>query len=237
MAQLNEYLERMVEVTFGHRGSIDKFIGDAVMAVWGRLRDPSDEQTLNEEALAAVTTAVRMREELAKLNTGWKQRGMQELAFGIGIHQGEAIVGNIGSSARMEFTAIGDTVNSASRLESATKQYGTDLIISDAVRARVSGQFVCRTADMVKVKGKLVPMEIFTVPGRVGECDLAALEIFEEAVRLFRGGIFDEALAAFEKARAAGLDDGLTAMYVERCQEMIANPPENWDGVWTMTKK
>lgn len=237
VAQLNEYLEKMVEVVFGHRGSIDKFIGDAVMAVWGRLRDPSDAKSLNEEANSAVTTAIRMREELAKLNVGWKKREMQELAFGIGIHQGEAIVGNIGSSERMEFTAIGDTVNSAARLESATKQYGVDLIISDAVKNRVHEQFVCRTADLVKVKGKLKPMEVFTVQGRTGECDMAAIETFENAIRLFRAGSFAEALAEFGKARAAGLDDGLTAMYCERCEEMIATPPESWDGVWTMTKK
>ena len=237
VAQLNEYLEKMVEIVFGHRGSIDKFIGDAVMAVWGRLRDPSDEKSLREEALAAVTTAIRMREELARLNVGWKGRNMQELAFGIGIHQGEAIVGNIGSSERMEFTAIGDTVNSASRLESATKQYHTDLIISDSVRERVHEQFVCRTADLVKVKGKVHPMEVFTVAGRKGECDVAVIELFENGVRLFRVGKFTEALAEFEKARTAGLDDGLTAVYCERCQEMIVTPPESWDGVWTMTKK
>lgn len=237
VAQLNEYLEKMVEVVFGHRGSIDKFIGDAVMAVWGRLRDPSDDKSLNEEAISAVTTAVRMREELATLNVGWKNRQMQELAFGIGIHQGEAIVGNIGSTERMEFTAIGDTVNSAARLESATKQYGVDLIISDAVRHRVHDQFVCRSADLVKVKGKMQPLEIFTVQGRKGECDMAVIEIFENAIRLFRSGSFTDALAEFEKARATGLDDGLTAMYLERCQDMIATPPEAWDGVWTMTKK
>jgi len=237
VAQLNEYLEKMVEVVFGHRGSIDKFIGDAVMAVWGRLRDPSDDKSLHEEALSAVTTAIRMREELAKLNTGWKHRDMQELAFGIGIHQGEAIVGNIGSSERMEFTAIGDTVNSAARLESATKQYGVDLIISDAVRNRVHEQFICRTADLVIVKGKTQPMEVFTVQGRKGECDMAPIETFENAIRQFRAGNFTEALAGFEKARASGLDDGLTAVYRERCEEMIATPPETWDGVWTMTKK
>ncbi len=237
VAQLNEYLEKMVEVVFGHRGSIDKFIGDAVMAVWGRLRDPSDDKSLREEALSAVSTAVRMREELAKLNTSWKARNIEELAFGIGIHQGEAIVGNIGSTTRMEFTAIGDTVNSAARLESATKQYGVDLIISDAVRERVHEQFVCRSADLVKVKGKLKPIEIFTVQGRKGECDMAVIEIFEHAIRLFRAGRFTDALAEFEKAGAAGLNDGLTSVYWERCKEMIATPPETWDGVWTMTKK
>ena len=236
IAQLTEYLDRMVEVVFKYDGAIDKFIGDAVMAAWGRLRNDQDEALLKKDAQNAVATAVEMLEALEDLNASWKARGMEELRIGIGIHQGVAIVGELGSG-KSEFTAIGDTVNSASRLESATKQYGVDLIISDAVKNRVHDQFVCRTADLVKVKGKTHPMEVFTVQGRKGKCDMAAIEIFENAVRLFRAGSFAEALAEFEKARAAGLDDGLTTTYCERCDEMIATPPESWDGVWTMTKK
>ena len=236
IAQLTEYLDRMVEVVFKYDGAIDKFIGDAVMAAWGRLRNDQDEAFLKKDALNAVATAVEMLEALAGLNASWKERGMEELHIGVGVHQGEAIVGELGSG-KSEFTAIGDTVNSASRLESATKQYGVDLIISDVVKNRVQDQFVCRTADLVKVKGKTVPMEVFTVQGRQGVCDMAVIDIFEKAVRLFRAGSFAESLAEFEKARAANLNDGLTAMYCERCTELIAFPPESWDGLWTMTKK
>lgn len=237
VGQLNEYLEKMVEIVFGHRGSIDKFIGDAVMAVWGRLRDPSDEKSLNEEAALAVQTAIRMRRALAALNENWKARGMQELAVGIGIHQGDAIVGNIGSAERMEFTAIGDTVNTASRLEGATKQYGADIIISDAVRGRVRGQFICRTADLVRVKGKAVPQEVFAVLSEAGQEPPRALELYEEGVRFYRQGRFADAAWLFKQARKDGLDDPLTAEYLARCEEFSANPPEKWDGVFVMTKK
>lgn len=236
IAQLTEYLDRMVEVVFKYNGAIDKFIGDAVMAGWGRLRQQQDETFLKKDALDAVATGLEMLEALAGLNASWKARGMEQLHIGIGIHQGEAIVGELGTG-KSEFTAIGDTVNSASRLESATKQYGVDLIISDVVRERVKDTFVCRSADLVKVQGKTKPMEVFTVQGRQGACQLAPIEVFEAGIRLFREGNFAAALAEFEKARAAGLDDGLSAVYVERCEMLISEPPEAWDGVWTMTKK
>ena len=235
--QLNEYLDAMVRIVYRHRGSIDKFIGDAVMAVWGRLRPPSDEKTLVEEATAAVSAAIDMREELVVLNLDWQSRGMEALAFGIGVHQGDAIVGDIGSSQRTEFTAIGDTVNSASRLESATKQYGVDLLISDVVRQRVADQFICRTADLVKVKGKTHPMEIFTVIGRNGSAAPESLELYEQAVRSYRSGLFEGALTQLAQCVASGLDDSLTRLYIERCEHLAADPPENWDGVWVMTKK
>lgn len=236
IAQLTEYLDRMVEVVFKHDGAIDKFIGDAVMAAWGRLRQDQSEAALKKDAVNAVSTALEMIQALAELNESWKARGMEELHIGIGIHQGVAIVGELGSG-KSEFTAIGDTVNSASRLESATKQYGVDLIISDVVKSRVSDEFVCRSADLVKVKGKAVPLEIYTVQGRRSACDMVSIEVFESGITAFRAGRFAEANAEFEKARDAGLDDGLTKMYLERCDQLIADPPEAWDGVWTLTKK
>ena len=235
--QLNEYLDAMVRIVYRHRGSIDKFIGDAVMAVWGRLRAPSDEKTLVAEATAAVSAAVDMREELVVLNVDWQSRGMEPLAFGIGVHQGEAIVGDIGSSQRTEFTAIGDTVNSASRLESATKQYGVDLLISDVVRKRVADQFICRTADLVKVQGKTHSIETFTVIGRHGSAEPASLGLYEQAVRSYRSGLFKEALNQLSQCVASGLNDSLTRLYIERCKHLAAEPPKDWDGVWVMTKK
>jgi adenylate cyclase len=237
VSQLNEYLQSMVDIVFRHRGSIDKFIGDAVMAVWGRLRNEGSEDALNQDALAGVGAAVDMREELVRLNQDWVSRGMEPLAFGIGVHQGDAIVGDIGSNERKEFTAIGDSVNSSARLESATKQYGVDLLISDAVRHRVSDHFICRAADLVRVKGKAKPLEIFTVVGKISDPCPPALEFYEQAVRLFRAGQFHDSLAELTKAQSGGLDDSLTHLYQERCHELIAHPPETWDGVWTMTKK
>ncbi len=235
--QLNQYLERMVEVIFHHKGSIDKFIGDAIMAVWGRIGLVQTEATLNEEAIDSVTTALRMRAGLADLNKRWITEGLQELHAGVGIHQGDAVVGNIGSTTRMEFTVIGDSVNTASRLEGTTKQYGVDLIISDSVYARVKDRFICRSADLVKVKGKTIPVGLYTVIHETAHGAPAGLPEFERGMSLYREGKFTEAQAAFESSQRSGLDDALTRLYLERCQELLLQPPVSWDGVFVMTKK
>jgi adenylate cyclase len=236
--QLNEYLDRMVQTVFETNGSIDKFIGDAVMAVWGRLRDNATETDLTTDARAAATTALRMREELTDLNRIWATRGIEPLAVGIGLHQGEAVVGDMGSQLKKEFTAIGDSVNTAARLESATKQYGVDLLISDSLRARLGPDFLCRTADLVKVKGKNEPVAVFTLLGKTASTPPpAGLTDFETGIQLYRTGDFSSAITAFQKAATAGLDDTLTTTYLQRCQDLIDHPPETWDGTYTLKSK
>jgi adenylate cyclase len=236
--QLNEYLDRMVQTVFETQGSIDKFIGDAIMAVWGRLRDDATEADLITDARAAATTALRMREELDKLNQVWAKRGIEPLAIGIGLHQGEAVVGDMGSQLKKEFTAIGDTVNTAARLESATKQYGVDLLISDALRARLGPDFLCRTADLVKVKGKTEPVAVFTLLGKTDTTPLpAGLNEYEAAIQLYRSGDFPTALSTFQQTATIGLDDPLTHLYLQRCQDLIKHPPESWDGTYTLKSK
>ena len=236
--QLNEYLDRMVQTVFETNGSIDKFIGDAVMAVWGRLRDNATETDLITDARAAATTALRMREELTDLNRIWATRGIEPLAVGIGLHQGEAVVGDMGSQLKKEFTAIGDSVNTAARLESATKQYGVDLLISDSLRARLGPDFLCRTADLVKVKGKNEPVAVFTLLGKTASTPPpAGLADFETGIQLYRTGDFTTAITAFQKAATAGLNDTLTTTYLQRCQDLIDHPPETWDGTYTLKSK
>jgi adenylate cyclase len=236
--QLNEYLDRMVQTVFETNGSIDKFIGDAVMAVWGRLRDNATETDLTTDARAAATTALRMREELTDLNRIWATRGIEPLAVGIGLHQGEAVVGDMGSQLKKEFTAIGDSVNTAARLESATKQYGVDLLISDSLRARLGPDFLCRTTDLVKVKGKNEPVAVFTLLGKTASTPPpAGLADFETGIQLYRTGDFTTAITAFQKAATAGLNDTLTTTYLQRCQDLIDHPPETWDGTYTLKSK
>ena len=241
VTQLNEYLSKMVEKVFVHHGSIDKFIGDAVMALWGSMPDfTGGGQGLKHDALDAVTSALAMREALDALNADWRSRDMPELRFGIGIHQGPVVVGNIGSAApfeRMELTVIGDSVNLASRLEGVTKEYGVDLIISEAVQKHVKETFLCRSADLVQVKGKALPVEIFTVISRRSSVEPRGLVDFELGIIHYRAGRFTEALEAMDRAAAAGLNDELTAVYQDRCRALIATPPENWNGVYKMTKK
>lgn len=236
VTQLNEYFERMVATVFQRKGAVDKFIGDVMMAVWGRFRDDPREAELADDACQAVDAALAMRAELAMLDAGWRAKNMTELSIGISIHQGEAVVGEIGSQERAELTAIGDCVNLGSRLEGATKEYGLDLLISDAVEQRAAARFICRPVDLVRVKGESKPVEVFTVLGPREMARPAGLDHFEEGMRRYRAGSFEEALQAFEQA-AAGLDDYLTGLFIKRCHELTEYPPDEWDGVYTMTKK
>ncbi len=157
---LNEYFTRMVHLVFLHKGTLDKFVGDMVMALFGApLSDP-------QHADHAVEAALDMVAELEKLNQKWKAEGRPELDIGIGINTGPMIAGNIGSDAIMSYTVIGDAVNLGSRLESLNKQYGTRIIISDATRQQLTGQYLFRPLGDVVVKGKTKAVAIFEVVGR-----------------------------------------------------------------------
>ncbi|MES2440138.1 MAG: adenylate/guanylate cyclase domain-containing protein [Verrucomicrobiota bacterium] len=237
VTQLNEYFERMVAVVFQRKGAVDKFIGDAMMAVWGRFRNSPREEELADDACKAVDAALAMRTELSILNERWHGKNMTELTIGIGIHQGEAVVGEIGSHERAELTAIGDCVNLGSRLEGATKEYGLDLLISDVVQRRVAQRFICRSVDLVRVKGKSKPVEVFTVLGPCGMVPPAGLGHFEEAMGSYRKGRFGDALDGFEQSAMEGMDDFLTAVFIRRCRELMETPAANWDGVYTMSGK
>lgn len=237
VTQLNEYFERMVAVVFRREGAVDKFIGDAMMAVWGRFRDGPKEKELAEDACRAVDAALAMRRELVLLNESWRARNIIELSIGIGIHQGDAVVGEIGSQERAELTAIGDSVNLGSRLEGATKEYGLDLLISEPVQQRVASRFLCRTVDLVRVKGKRKPVEVFAVLGPRDMEPPPGLEAYETAMHHYREGNFEEAAAFFAQAREAGCNDLLTEIFLKRSRELAGSPPEKWDGVYTMTSK
>jgi len=157
VAQLNEYFSRMVEIVFRHKGTVDKFVGDMVMALYGA---PMDDSLHAEHA---VETAVEMVRELGQLNRLWATRGLPQLDIGIGVNSGDMIAGNIGSSAIMSYTVIGDNVNLGSRLESLNKEYGSRIIISDASRARLTGDYDIRPLGDVVVKGKTRAVAIFEV--------------------------------------------------------------------------
>ena len=163
VGMLNEYFTRMVDLVFAHKGTLDKFVGDMVMALFGApLDDP-------RHADHAVEAALDMIVALGELNARWKAEGRPELDIGIGINTGPMIAGNIGSDAIMSYTVIGDAVNLGSRLESLNKQYGTRIIISDATRERLSRRYRLRPLGDVVVKGKTQPVAIFEVVGRESE--------------------------------------------------------------------
>jgi adenylate cyclase len=157
VTQLNEYFSRMVEIVFRHKGTVDKFVGDMVMALYGAPVDDPD------HAEHAVATALDMVRALGELNSKWAERGMPQLDIGIGINSGDMIAGNIGSSSIMSYTVIGDNVNLGARLESLNKDYGSRIIISDASRRRLTGNYDIHPLGEVVVKGKTKPVAIFEV--------------------------------------------------------------------------
>ena len=155
--QLNEYFSRMVEIVFRHKGTVDKFVGDMVMALFGAPLDDPD------HADHAVQAAVAMVRELADLNRAWAARGMVQLDIGVGVNSGDMIAGNIGSASIMSYTVIGDNVNLGARLETLNKEYKTRIIISEATRARLTGGFQTRPLGDVVVKGKTTAVKVFEV--------------------------------------------------------------------------
>src|SRR5581483_7802070 len=159
--QLNEYLSCMTGVVFKNGGTLDKFIGDAIMCVWGNVKSLG----VAEDAKSAVRTAFGMRQELQKLNENWKAEGRMGLGMGIGINQGEVIVGNIGSHERMDPTVIGDAVNLASRLEALTRQYNVDILVGATAAELARDEFHLRSVARVQVKGKSQPVDVFTLIG------------------------------------------------------------------------
>jgi adenylate cyclase len=241
--QLNEYLQEMVKLVFENNGSLDKFIGDAVMAVWGNIKSHGAEA----DACSAVATALAMNKALSKLNADWKTRGIKELAIGIGINYGESIVGEMGcreiagkmgSPEKVEFTAIGDAVNLASRLEGLTKKYHVDLLLGESMAPLVRNNFILRTVASVQPKGKTKAADVFSVIGDNTASAPVWLERYEEGVQLYRLGKFPEAATSFQECLQHQPEDYLNTRYLGFCNELIKNPPdESWTAAEIMTDK
>jgi adenylate cyclase len=237
--QLNEYFEIWVQTVFEHEGSLDKFIGDAVMAVWGNI--PAVSRGDKKDAQNAVATALKMKPKLEALNESWKARGWEPFHIGIGINHGKVIVGEIGSSQKAEITAIGDAVNLASRLEGLTKKYHVDLLIGESMAPLVSDYYILRTVASVQPKGKTKAANVYTVMGDGASQTVSMpmwLARYEEGVRLYRQREFSEAAAEFQECLNKQPGDFLSARYLEFCQNLIKNPPdESWTAAEIMTDK
>ncbi len=235
VAQLNEYFADMVGSVLQQNGTLQKFIGDAIMAVWG----DTYSKGIETDARRAVTCALQMRAALAKLNDKWKDNSDRtKLAIGIGVNHGEVIVGNIGHPKRMEFTVLGDGVNLAARLESATKQFHADILVGEQVEKLTRDQFIYRTVDLLTVKGKTKPVEVFAILSDRSQPPPAWLAKYQEAIKLYRGRKFSEAGGLFESAQNDIGGDFLCEMYLLRCAAYAEKlPPENWDGSFTLAEK
>ncbi|HZP40062.1 MAG TPA: adenylate/guanylate cyclase domain-containing protein [Candidatus Binatia bacterium] len=233
---LNEYLGAMTDVIFEHEGLLDKFIGDAVMAFWGAPVAVAD------HAARCCRAALDMRRALRGLHERWRAQGLPLLEIGIGIHTGDAVVGNFGSSQRFNYTVMGDAVNLASRLEGLNKAYGTRVLVSESTRRELGDEFVCREIDWVRVKGRSRPVAIHEVLGRrADDADgrLAALASgFGEALAAYRTRAWDDALARLAALAARYPDDGAIPAFVERCEaQRAAAPGDGWDGVFVARTK
>lgn len=231
---MNDYLGAMTAVIQDQRGTLDKYIGDAIMAFWGA---PVDDP---EHARHAVAAALRMHAALAELNRSLTARGWPELKIGVGLNTGPMTVGDMGSPVRKAYTVMGDAVNLASRLEGLTKQYGVGILVGEATRRAVK-DVVFREIDRVRVKGKDEPVSIFEPLAFESEFDRSRVEelkLWNLALRQFRGQEWDQAeLTLFNLQRIAP-DCGLYRLYAEQIADYRRHPPgKDWDGVRTFETK
>ena len=235
---MNRYLGAMTDTILESGGTLDKYIGDAVMAFWGAPEPRAD------HALAACRVAVANQQLLAALRKEFEKEGFPPVRSRIGLNSGPASIGNMGSAKRFSYTAIGDNVNLASRLEGANKAYGTYTMISETTREQAGQAIEVRELDFIKVKGKNVPIRVYELIGLEGETPeelIRRARRFEEGLALYRSRRWDEAASAFKSARddfkTLGTDKASEA-YVERCLHFKAEPPPgDWDGSYTMTEK
>jgi adenylate cyclase len=231
---LNEYLSAMTEIIFHNWGTLDKYIGDAIMAFWGAPYPQTD------HALRACRAALQMVDKLLELQADWAAQGRPRIDIGVGINTGPMLVGNMGSSRRFNFTVMGDNVNLASRLEGINKQFGTRLIISEGTFAEVRGEMVARELDLIRVKGKLKPVRIYELLGTADQQERFQdlLDRFQQGLAAYRSGNWEQACAVFGDLLAQYPHDAPSQILLERCRRLAEQPPEGeWDGVYVMKTK
>ena len=223
-AFLHEYLTPMTDLVLASGGTLDKYIGDAIMAIWGAPIDSAD------HAAQACEVALRMNESLATLNRAWSPAGKPVVSIGIGINTGAMAVGNMGSTARFEYTVLGDQVNLGARLEALTKEYGVGILVGEATARTAGDRFLFREIDLVRVKGRAGAVPVFELVGRAG----TANPTFARALALYRERAFAAAGAAFTTLA----DDPAAAVMAARCAVLAATPPPlDWDGVYDQRSK
>lgn len=231
---LNEYLTIMTDIVFRYNGLLDKYMGDAIMAVYGAPLEQKD------HALRACLTALEMLGELKRLKEIWKMKGLPVLDIGIGINSGPMVVGNMGSERRFDYTVIGDNVNLASRLEGLNKQYSTNIILSEFTVDQIGNRLIVRELDLVRVKGKAQPVKIYELigKGQLEEKKLQFLSHYHSGINAYRSKDWERGITEFRKALEIIPEDYPAKMYLNRCVELKANPPaEDWEFILSLTTK
>ncbi|MCT7492685.1 CHASE2 domain-containing protein [Aliarcobacter cryaerophilus] len=232
---LNAYMEPMSSIIIKNQGTIDKFIGDAIMAYWNAPLD------VENHADMAVKASLEQLEALNELNRKFVKDKLPTIDIGIGLNSGEVIVGEMGSSLRSDYTVIGDAINLGSRVESLCKYYGSKLNITNFTKDKLKKKYIFRFLDFVRVKGKTQPVEIWQVIGS-GEAkdDLKnELENYHKAIDFYKESKFSDALEIFRKLDNIEnkTNKNIYKIYIKRCEEFIQTPPKDFDGVYEHTTK
>lgn len=229
---LNKYFTLMIDCISAENGAVDKFAGDSLMAGFGITRQKGDEED------RAVRAGIAMLRALDTWNTQRISEGRRPMQMGIGMATDLVVSGNIGSPKRMDFTLIGDGVNLASRLESACKHYGTGFLMAESTYRKLDGDYKIREIDEVIVVGRTQPVRIYEVLDhrQTATTDMA-MELFAIAREHYLAGNWDEAIAAFRNVLALDPADKVSALYIERCRRLKAEPPAHWNGVWVLESK
>jgi adenylate cyclase len=231
---MNQYLTPMTELVLASDGTLDKYIGDAVMAWWNAPLDVTD------HAATACNTAIAMIDALRPLNAKWRTEALPQVQIGVGINTGPMSFGNMGSEKRLDFTVLGDAVNLGARLEALTKEYGVDILVGEGTRAAAGSGFVFRELDRVRVVGKDRAARIFQLVGKPGQTTLATedLVMWERMLNFYRARDFDSAETELRALAGRHPNDGPTRVFLERVRDLAASPPgANWDGVYDQRSK
>lgn len=233
---LNEYLDEMTSIILKHGGTLDKYEGDAIMAFWGAPIPQKD------HAFRTCLAALEMQKRLSVLRPKWKKEGKPPLEVRCGVNTGMMIVGNMGGQDRFDYTVIGDSVNLASRLEGANKQYGSKIMTSDMTFQQVKGKVVTRELDLIQVKGKTEPVKVYELLGtsdmQLTDSQKQSLEIYHEGLKLYRDRKWEEAIAYMQQAKQLDGTCHAAEIYEQRASLYQLNPPPaDWNGVFVMTTK
>jgi adenylate cyclase len=236
VSMLNSYLTEMTNIIIEDQGTLDKYIGDSIMAFWGAPLDDPD------HALKACSAALRMQKKLTGLHTKWIHFGRPVVNQRIGLNTGRAVVGNMGAETKFNYTAVGDAVNLASRLEGVNKEYGTRLLMSGNTYEKTHGKILAREMDLVVVVGKTEPVRIYELIALADEVQTDAikkfLDCYHSGLEAYKKRAWKSAIEQFQQALQIRKDDVVSNLYIQRSMLYLDTPPsDEWDGVFVMTKK